>query len=150
MASRQTDPRRGAVASSGSFLTPRSYRPHSLASAAVTGCSPVACHGSLTIADSSDLTGRMASIKPSRTRDARLGGRRCRLEVTHRPRASQACGRKARFGAMGTTLHQTLARESGTEANRGAGCSRSRDSARWSDYASYNVAYFSLRHLNHS
>ena len=38
----------------------------------MVGCSPVACHGSFAIATSSERTGRMTSINPSRTREARL------------------------------------------------------------------------------
>ena len=61
----------------------------------MVGCSPVACHGSFAIATSSERTGRMTSINPSRTREARLGGLRFWVSMT---KASS----RARSSASGT------------------------------------------------
>ena len=48
----------------------------------VTGCSLLACQGSLVISNSKERTGRMASNKRSRTTEARLGGLPCWLALS--------------------------------------------------------------------
>src|SRR3546814_20358276 len=70
----QTEPKRGALTSAGSSRSLPAYSFVNWAKAVVTGCSLLACQGSLVISASKERTGRMASNKRSRTTEARLGG----------------------------------------------------------------------------
>src|SRR3546814_3572275 len=68
----QTEPKRGALTSAGSSRSLPAYSFVNWAKAVVTGCSLLACQGSLVISASKERTGRMASNKRSRTTEARL------------------------------------------------------------------------------
>lgn len=78
----QTEPKRGALTSAGSSRSLPAYSFVNWAKAVVTGCSLLACQGSLVISASKERTGRMASNKRSRTTEARLGGLPCWLALS--------------------------------------------------------------------